>query len=62
MSITLVSNVHSVVHADPEEYNHEMAQLVHIQCERALVVASHDYILEAHMNEHKLFNIVMFMI
>ena len=43
----------------PWEYNHGMPQLVHIQIERALDVASHGYILGAYVNKHTLLNNVM---
>ena len=43
----------------PQEYNHGMPQLVQSQTEYALVAASHDYILKAHMNKGTLFSTVM---
>ena len=42
-----------------QEYNHGMPFLVHIQIECALVVASHSYILGAHVIERTLPNNVM---
>ena len=46
----------ALVHVGPREYNHAMPQLVHTQTKFALAIASHGYILGAHMNEHTLLN------